>query len=100
MALEESVIMGERSLEELGGATVVSACLNRRQRIGGWDSIAREPLPLRSFLPAGSVLFCEFPKGDESPIASDDEVVRLGKRTEWGFGLMTIGVWPDRDTRK
>lgn len=38
---------------------VVSACLGRPQRIGGWDSLARRPLPLRSVLPSGSTLFCE-----------------------------------------
>ena len=26
---------------------------------GGWDSLARRPLPVRSVLPPGSVLFCE-----------------------------------------
>ncbi len=90
--LEEAVIRGERPLDALGGARIVSACLGRPQRIGGWDSLARRPLPLRSVLAPGSVLFCEIPENAQDAIA-DGGVLRLGAQTAWGFGLVAAGVW-------
>ena len=79
---------------------VVSACLDRPQRVGGWDSVARRPLPLRSVLPSGSTLFCEVddPAGLDSGalanITAADGLVRVGSRQKWGFGLVALGVWP------
>ena len=81
----------------LGGVRIVSACLERPQRIGGWDSLARRPLPVRSVLPPGSVLFCEIP--DPEPlaetVAAGGGVAHVGSRMESGFGLVAVGVWPD-----
>ena len=79
---------------------VVSACLGRPQRIGGWDSLARRPLPLRSVLPSGSTLFCEVDDpagpgvGTLANITAADGLARVGSRQEWGFGLVALGVWP------
>ncbi len=92
--LEEAVIRGERPLDTLDGARVVSACLNRPQRIGGWDSLAYRPLPLRSTLTPGSVLFCEIPEGRGDAVAGGG-LLRLGARTAWGLGLIAAGVWPE-----
>lgn len=97
--LEPDVCDGRSVLAvaELGGVRVVSACLDRPQRIGGWDSETRRPLPLRGVLPPGSVLFCEVP----DPVRLRDTVVardgtaRLGARQNWGFGLVALGLWPD-----
>ena len=54
--LADGVCIGKEPLEELGGAVVVSACVARPLRVGGWDSLARRPLPLRSVLPRIAVL--------------------------------------------
>ena len=83
--------------DELGGARVVSACLDRPQRIGGWDSRVRRPLPLRSVLPPGSALFCELPDPERfaDAVTADDGLARIGSRREWGFGLVALGTWPD-----
>ena len=90
---------GDARLDELGGARVVSACLDRPQRIGGWDSKARRPLPLRSLLPPGSALFCELEAADALDTAPDananDGLARVGRRKGWGFGLVALGVWPE-----
>ena len=93
--IEEAIVRGERPLPDLGGARVVSACLNRPWRIGGWDSRSRRPLPLRCVLPSGSVLFCEMPEPSAVAIAASDGMTRLGSRQEWGFGLVTLGTWPN-----
>ena len=99
--IERDVYCGRRPLTALGGARVVSACLNRPQRIGGWDSLACVPLHLRCVLPPGSVLFCEIPELGRHRVAAaaDTGTVRLGARQAWGFGLAALGSWPsERET--
>ncbi len=106
MELAEEICRGAKPIDDLGGARVVSACLDRPLRIGGWNSLARRPLPLRSVLPSGSVLFCEvddperfaesMAAGDELPrMTSGNALARIGSRREWGFGLVAVGSWPD-----
>ena len=64
---------------------------------GGWDSLARRPLPVRSVLPPGSVLFCEIldPEPFAATVAAGGGVAHIGSRMESGFGLVAVGVWPD-----
>jgi CRISPR-associated protein Cmr3 len=90
------VYRGGTALAELGGATVVSACLPRARQIGGWRSIPRsEPSPLHSVLPPGSVLFCEGADLEQLATASP---LRIGQRQRWGYGVVALGPWPgDRD---
>ena len=92
--IEPDVYLGRQPLAALGDARVVSACLDRPQRIGGWDSHARVPLPLRCVLPSGSVLFCEIPEPDRFRDVVGTGLIRLGAKQAWGFGLAAIGSWP------
>ncbi len=94
--LADGVCAGGEPLEELGGAVVVSACLARPLRIGGWDSLARRPLPLRSVLPPASVLFCESaaPHRLRDIMTTGDGLLRVGARRPLGFGLAALGAWP------
>lgn len=92
--IERDVYSGKKPLEALGGACVVSACLDRPQRVGGWDSLARSSLPLRSVLPPGSVLFCEIPERSRDAVKAESGTIRLGARRNWGFGLAAVGSWP------
>ena len=92
--IEQVRIRPGQSLPELGGARVVSACLNRPSRIGGWDSLSRRPLPMRSVLSSGGVLFCELTEEARVIIKEGDGLVRLGAHREWGFGLASLGIWP------
>jgi len=80
----------------LDGVRVVCACLERPHRVGGWDSLARRPLPLRPVLPPGSTLFCEMADGERFAAAATPGggLVRIGTRQEWGFGLVALGIWP------
>lgn len=94
--LEADQALGRRPLPGLAGARVISACLGRPLRIGGWDSLARRPLPLQSLLPAGSVLFCEL--SDPSAlgdITAGNGLARLGARQRCGYGLVALGTWTD-----
>ncbi len=69
---------------------VVSAAIGKPVRIGGWDGVARGPIPLRACLPAGSVLFME---GAEAPPPREG-ACGIGRAREWGFGRVLIGRWP------
>lgn len=109
--LTEDICRGAKPMDDLYGARVVSACLDRPLRIGGWSFLAGGPLPLRSVLPAGSVLFCEIEDperfaesvatGDELPrIAPGSALAHVGSRREWGFGLVAVGAWPDEEEER
>ena len=103
--LEEDVVFGKRPLKICGIPElravqwdVVSACLQRPQRIGGWNSLRHCPLPLRSILPPGSVLFCKLCRHSEplsARIVSGCNMVHVGSRQQWGFGLVAMGIWPN-----
>ena len=95
--LTEDICRGAEPIDDLCGARVVSACLDRPSRIGGWNSLACRPLPLRSVLGSGSVLFCEIddPEHFAENMATGDGLARIGSRREWGFGLVAVGNWPD-----
>lgn len=79
---------------ELGGVrlTIVSGCISKAVRLGGWDLARGEPRPLEPLIPAGSVYFCE------ADSTQRDAVLRLhgaqiGQRTEYGFGHVLLGCW-------
>jgi len=72
--------------------TVVSACLPRAQRWGGWDSIAKEPAAMKPHLPPGSVIFMEATPEDEKQVPGQHGK-NIGRRSSWGFGLIAIGQW-------
>ena len=88
---------GAEPVTGLGGIRIVCACLDRPQRIGGWNTLDRLPLPVRSVLPPGSVLFCEIPDSDRfsAAVSSNEGLAYVGSRPDWGFGLVALGVWPD-----
>ncbi len=76
------------------GSRVVSACLERPIWIGGWDSVNREPLPLKPFLPGGSTWFCEA-ESDRAEEIGEFSGKRIGEYGEFGFGEIAIGLWND-----
>lgn len=71
---------------------VVSACVGRPTRIGGWDGVRRRPRPIRDFLPAGSTFFMETdPREREALRALHGS--NIGLDTPWGYGQVLIGAW-------
>jgi len=82
------------------GARIVSACIDRPLRIGGWDSRERTPRPLRNAAPPGSVWFCELLDPDAFHAAVVDGLVRAGAGTAAGFGLCVTGSAPNWETTK
>ncbi|MGO9113613.1 MAG: type III-B CRISPR module-associated Cmr3 family protein [Thermoguttaceae bacterium] len=82
-------------LPGIAGTRIVSGCVGKPIRIGGWNSLDNKPLPLRPYLPAGSVFFCECDRGViDSVLTKHSE--HIGDMTAYGFGRIAIGVWPSR----
>lgn len=79
-------------LHNLPGA-VVCACQQRAQRIGGWDTEKRGPLPLTPLVPVGSTWFMEADGDEAVAILAQLHGSHIGNRTEWGFGQIVIGIW-------
>lgn len=77
----------------LPGATIISACQGKPVLIGGWDSLKREPLPLRPFTPPGSVWFCTADQADFASIHAHHGK-HIDSHTAHGFGQIVIGHWP------
>jgi CRISPR-associated protein Cmr3 len=78
----------------LPGARIVSACVERPQRLGGWDSLEHRPLPLTPLFPPGSTWFCTVePQSVERLLALHGK--NIGTRTSYGFGQIVLGTWND-----
>lgn len=77
-----------KSEPDIEGVEIVSACVGKAVREGGWDYCNNRPKPLKSLVPAGSVYFV---RGDISKLGT-----HIGKRTEFGYGEIAVGIWEDR----
>ena len=90
----KAMLKPNQGIEGLPG-TLVSACLLRPQRWGGWDSVNFKPKPARPHIPPGSVLFMEA-NADEIERIKQLHGTTIGQRSSWGFGLITTGIWKQR----
>ncbi len=81
---------------EIPGAKVISACLERPMKIGGWNSVParRGPIPLKPFIPPGSTWFCEAEAGLVEKIR-ELKGSHIGGYADFGFGQILIGSWKD-----
>jgi len=77
------------------GVKIVSACIGKAEREGGWDYKKRKPKPLKSLVPAGS---CYFVEGDEASIRALHGK-HIGERTAFGYGKIAIGIWGEGETK-
>lgn len=71
---------------------IVSLCMPRVQRWGGWKSIQNGPREARAHLAPGSVVFMEAEAGEAGDIKGFHGKT-IGGRSHWGFGLVAIGAW-------
>lgn len=79
---------------ELADVILVSACIGKTIRIGGWDLAANAPRPLEGFVPAGSVYFCEIDAGQMDNVAALHGG-HIGLYREYGFGHVLVGTWEE-----
>ena len=94
--LSHQVCLGRTPLTELGRVIVKTACMDRPIRIGGWDSLSRQPRPMRSYVPPGTVLFCECQDRAAMRSAIDQMSGRIpvvGETSDAGFGCVALGTW-------
>lgn len=70
---------------------VVSACIGKPQKIGGWNIANNRPRNLTCYVPAGSVYFCRA-KADQLEI-KQLHGSKIGLETEYGFGHVLVGTW-------
>ncbi|MEG6617610.1 type III-B CRISPR module-associated Cmr3 family protein [Peptococcaceae bacterium 1198_IL3148] len=68
----------------------VSACIGKLQRIGGWNSQNKCPLPLEPTIPAGSTWFYQ---ADADKLESILAIQRQGVADPYGNGQIIIGNW-------
>lgn len=89
-------IAANRKAIELADVTLVSACIGKAVRIGGWDLAANAPRPLEGFVPAGSVYFCfcEIDAGQAENVAALHGG-HIGLYCEYGFGHVLVGTWEE-----
>lgn len=71
---------------------IITACIGKPFKQGGWDHINHQARPLLSYVPAGSVYFCKAKPEDEEKIRALHGS-KIGKDTEYGFGHILIGKW-------
>jgi len=74
---------------EIAGVNIISACIGKAVREGGWDYKHNRPKPLKSLVPAGS---CYFVQGDEEKIRALHGK-HIGERTAFGYGEVAVGIW-------
>jgi CRISPR-associated protein Cmr3 len=94
--LSHEVRLGQIPLIDLGGVQVKTACMDRPIRIGGWDSLSRQPRPMRSYVSPGTVFFCE--SQDKAALRSaidqmGDGMPVVGETSDAGFGCVALGTW-------
>jgi CRISPR-associated protein Cmr3 len=91
--IEHAALCGRADLITEPRVRVICGCAERPLRIGGWDSLARRPLPLRNALPAGTTLFCSVDDPGLLIQRATDGLIRIGAGQSAGFGLFVIGRW-------
>ena len=66
--------------------TLISACLGKTTRMGGWNLAQNQPREAISAIPAGSTWFVEASPNACPPAA-------IGEQTTKGFGIVRCGTW-------
>lgn len=69
------------------GVALMSACIGKAVREGGWDYQKSKPKALQSLVPAGSVFFV---RGDLTRLGT-----HLGARNKFGYGEIAIGSYEE-----
>jgi CRISPR-associated protein Cmr3 len=69
---------------------LISACIGRPYKLGGWDMGKRAVKSMRCYVPAGSVYFFEAIYGDASELPVEG---KIGNNQKIGFGHYLLGRW-------
>jgi len=88
------------AIEESFHSKIVTACVGRAIRIGGWSTKDRVPLKLLSFIPAGSTYFLELKTGFNRSDVLKLNGTKIGDFTQYGYGQFIIGRWNGENNAK
>ncbi|MHB8474076.1 MAG: type III-B CRISPR module-associated protein Cmr3 [Gammaproteobacteria bacterium] len=72
---------------------LVTACVGKAVREGGWDYAQRQPKPLKSLVPAGSCYFVQVNNGNLADVIAKLHGKQIGQRTKFGYGEIAVGLW-------
>lgn len=75
------------------GLELVTACIGKPVREGGWDYARRQPKPLKSLVPAGSCYFVKMNNGILADVVTNLHGKQIGQRTKFGYGEIAVGLW-------
>lgn len=73
---------------------ILSAITGKSERIGGWDMVNHQSLPVRSFIPAGS---CWYVRSDNPQAVIDalhGTFITEGNERALGYGQLAVGLVP------
>lgn len=78
---------------------IISAITGKPERIGGWDMVKHQSLPVRSFIPAGSCWYIDVSgqSNNETQALIDGlhgQFLTTGKDRALGYGQVVIGLSP------
>jgi CRISPR-associated protein Cmr3 len=77
---------------------LLSACLAKPERIGGWDIAAASPAPVKSCVHPGAVYYFQAKPGLGSKIVELFHDKGIGKRDAFGFGHVVVGCWNEQNS--
>ena len=62
-------------------------------REGGWDAANHRPRALQSFIPAGSVFYCESTAVTLEKAIDALHGLQMGELQQYGYGQIAVGIW-------
>jgi CRISPR-associated protein Cmr3 len=81
-----------KSCETTIEVTIISACIGKPVKLGGWDLKQHSSTTHKAYIPAGSVYFCEAQAEDKDAILRLHDK-KLGLNCHYGFGHVLVGCW-------
>ncbi len=72
---------------------LISACIGKPIREGGWDYANKRPKPLKSLVPAGSCYFVQSKSCAIEEVIKELHGKKIGQRNVFGYGEIAVGLW-------
>lgn len=71
---------------------IISAITGKPERIGGWDMVNHQSLPVRSFIPAGSCWYLKTDNAQDIIDALHGKLITTGNDRALGYGQVAVGL--------
>jgi CRISPR-associated protein Cmr3 len=70
-----------------------SAITGKMKQEGGWDAANHCPRKMQSFIPAGSVFYCESEQLSVLDTIEKLQGTQMGELQQYGYGQIAVGIW-------